>query len=330
MKTGLLFVIIALFTASAWAHTVYTGYSGAPARQTCASSCHGGTGGAVTAHGFPASYIPGQTYTVTVSGPGTVIVNFNASCRMGTGATNAGVIAAGTSTTVYNVSGETNGVHFTSGNVTSGTFLWTAPAAGTGTVRLYLGALETSHNGPNTVLVLVANEAPPPPGVATSPSPTDAATGVALNSSLLWTAGNLATSHDVYFGTGNPPVFIGNQAGTTYTLAGLVGSMTYFWRIDERNASGATPGTVWSFTTAAVAPSAPQSLVIAAVDADVQLDWPPVAGATFYNVYRAANVNGDAVPANLIGSVTTAHFTDSGVLQVGGTFGYYLVTAANP
>ena len=44
-------------------------------------------------------------------------------------------------------------------------------------------------------------------------------------------------------------VYKGNQAGTTYRPGLLSRSTQYFWRIDERNAVGATPGDVWSFTT---------------------------------------------------------------------------------
>jgi hypothetical protein len=89
------------------------------------------------------------------------------------------------------------------------------------------------------------------PGQATSPNPSDGATGVALNPTLSWTAGSLATSHDVYFGTISPGTPRGNQPGTTYNPpeCPLTASSTYFWRIDEKNGAGTTTGVVWSFTT---------------------------------------------------------------------------------
>ncbi|MFA6129337.1 MAG: discoidin domain-containing protein, partial [Bacteroidales bacterium] len=87
------------------------------------------------------------------------------------------------------------------------------------------------------------------PGQATNPSPSNDSTGVAINKDLSWTAGSSATSHDVYFGTSNPPAFVQNQAGTSYDPGILSNSTTYYWRIDEKNASGVTEGSVWSFTT---------------------------------------------------------------------------------
>jgi hypothetical protein len=95
-----------------------------------------------------------------------------------------------------------------------------------------------------------------PPAPATNPNPANAATGVDINADLSWTAGSGATSHDVRFGTSNPPGFIQNQAGTTYDPGTMTGSTVYYWRIDEKNGLGTTTGTVWSFTTAAP-PAAP-------------------------------------------------------------------------
>src|SRR6185369_3252615 len=94
----------------------------------------------------------------------------------------------------------------------------------------------------------------PPPGPAASPNPASGATGVSTSPTLTWTAGSNATSHDVRFGTANPPPFVQNQAGTSYAPGTLAAGTTYFWRIDEKNSSGTTTGTVWSFTTAAGLP----------------------------------------------------------------------------
>jgi hypothetical protein len=78
-----------------------------------------------------------------------------------------------------------------------------------------------------------------------------------LDVTLSWTAGTLARSHDVYFGTdqaavsaGAADTFKGNQFLTTYTPAGLVAGTTYFWRIDEVRGGGVKQtGDVWSFST---------------------------------------------------------------------------------
>lgn len=91
------------------------------------------------------------------------------------------------------------------------------------------------------------------PNCATSPSPTNSATGVSPCGILSWTAAtcNAPTSYDVYFGTTNPPPYVTNVTGTSYTPS-LSGSTTYYWEVRPRNASGPAPScTVWSFTTAA-------------------------------------------------------------------------------
>jgi hypothetical protein len=82
-----------------------------------------------------------------------------------------------------------------------------------------------------------------PPGEATAPSPADFAAGVALDTTLSWTPGVTAVSHDVYFGTVSPPPFIGNQTAATFDPNvvdpnGLAIGGVYYWRIDEKDAQG--------------------------------------------------------------------------------------------
>jgi parallel beta-helix repeat protein len=81
------------------------------------------------------------------------------------------------------------------------------------------------------------------------PNPYDKAAFVSINADLSWTAGRGATSHDVYFGTSNPPPFILNQDATTFEPGTMDYITTYYWRIDEVNSAGTTTGTIWSFTT---------------------------------------------------------------------------------
>jgi len=78
--------------------------------------------------------------------------------------------------------------------------------------------------------------------------------------SLDWSAGDAATSHDVYFGSDGDAIaaasndsseFQGNQTETSLSLAGLVefGGGDYYWRVDEVATDGTvTAGTVWKFT----------------------------------------------------------------------------------
>jgi len=103
--------------------------------------------------------------------------------------------------------------------------------------------------------VIQASAGGTPPGQATNPNPSDLATGVDINADLSWTAGTGATSHDVYFGTTSPGYFQGNQTETTFEPGTMANYTTYYWRIDEKDASSTTTGNVWSFTTEGVAPS---------------------------------------------------------------------------
>jgi len=88
------------------------------------------------------------------------------------------------------------------------------------------------------------------PGQASNPHPADGATDIDINADLSWTAGSRAPSHDVYFGTTNPPPFIRNQTAAIFDPGTMTISTTYYWRIDEVGPYGSkTTGTVWSFTT---------------------------------------------------------------------------------
>ena len=87
------------------------------------------------------------------------------------------------------------------------------------------------------------------PGQATNPNPANGATGVSTTATLSWTAGAGATSHDVYFGTTSPGTFRGNQTATTYNPGTMASGTTYYWRIDEKDATHTTTGVVWHFTT---------------------------------------------------------------------------------
>lgn len=313
MRNAVVVITMLLWAISASAFPTYTGRSGAPGLETCASSCHGGAvTNTVQVTGFPSAYTPGAAYLLTIKKiSGGTIVNFNSSCRVGlSGTANAGAITAGQFTSTYNVSGETNGVHFTSMNHDSGQFTWTAPAAGTGTVRLYAAALQSNVDGNNNTIVLTATEAAALPGIATSPLPTDLSTNVLETVVLSWSAGAGATSHDVYFGPVDPPAFAGNQAAVTFDPVGdLTRGATYFWRVDERNAAGATPGPVWSFTVRPAA-SVPQHLMAVVEEGGIRLIWEASTNAALYNVYRDTVEVVDPIPANLIGQTATPSYLD--------------------
>lgn len=88
-------------------------------------------------------------------------------------------------------------------------------------------------------------------GKAKNPFPANASPAASTEAVLTWTSGYAASSHDIYFGTANPPPFVANQTATKYDPNTLAPRTTYFWRIDERNALGTKQGDSWSFTTSA-------------------------------------------------------------------------------
>jgi len=92
---------------------------------------------------------------------------------------------------------------------------------------------------------------------AHTPNPKDGAKYVDLDADLSWGAGVGAISHDVYFGTNETDVANGT-GGTfkakvslaTYDPGTLAKGTTYYWRIDELEASGVKhKGQVWQFRT---------------------------------------------------------------------------------
>jgi hypothetical protein len=100
---------------------------------------------------------------------------------------------------------------------------------------------------------------------ARSPNPPIGAVEVPQTSILRWTAGEVAASHDVYFGedanavadanTTTTDIYRGRQAldAASFNPGSLEWNKTYYWRIDEVNdANPESPwrGAVWSFTTA--------------------------------------------------------------------------------
>ncbi|GAH17267.1 unnamed protein product, partial [marine sediment metagenome] len=98
-------------------------------------------------------------------------------------------------------------------------------------------------------------------GKAGNPSPANGATNVPGDTSLSWSPGLVAGSHDVYLGTDYDAVndantssseFKGNQNVdvNSYEPPGpLMIGRTYYWRIDEINPGyGDSRGDVWSFT----------------------------------------------------------------------------------
>lgn len=90
------------------------------------------------------------------------------------------------------------------------------------------------------------------PPFATSPNPADGTGGFGKQLTLGWQAGAGATAHQIYFGTNPAPgslEYQGQQTATNFMPASLALGTTYYWRVDEVNSNGVSPGNIWSFTT---------------------------------------------------------------------------------
>lgn len=120
---------------------------------------------------------------------------------------------------------------------------------------------------------------------------------------LGWTPGDYAASHNIFVGenfdsvaAGADDTFRGNQASTSFAIGfpgfpypdGAVKGTTYYWRIEDVEADGATihKGPVWSFT---IAPKGAYDPVPAdgadSVDPNVVLEWQPGFGAFLHYLY---------------------------------------------
>ncbi|TKJ37726.1 MAG: hypothetical protein CEE38_06540 [Planctomycetes bacterium B3_Pla] len=172
---------------------------------------------------------------------------------------------------------------------------------------------------------------------ALGPNPPDGALHEDTWVNLSWSAGDLAVSHDVYFGNtfddvndGAPgaPGFRGNQTSAFYVAGfpgfaypdGLVPGTTYYWRIDEVNdADPNSPwkGPVWSFSIPPKTAYHPDPANGAEfVDPNVTLSWTPGFGAKLHTVYLGDNFDdvNDAAAGGLSRALAT--FSPAGPLEL--------------
>lgn len=87
------------------------------------------------------------------------------------------------------------------------------------------------------------------PGKATEPDPPHEAITVDVNTGISWKPGEDALSHDIYFGSTNPPPHAASSSDSSYNPGELEHNTTYYWRIDAKNNDGTKVGDVWNFST---------------------------------------------------------------------------------
>ena len=228
------------------------------------------------------------SFTTIVAAPGQAT-----SPSPSTGATDVSISTtlswtAGTNATSHNVYfGTSSSPSLVSSGQTTTTY---SPGTLTNGTTYYWRIDEINAGGTTTGTVWSFTTIVAAPGQATSPSPSTGATDVSISTTLSWTAGTNATSHNVYFGTSNSPSLVSSgQTTTTYSPGTLTNSTTYYWRVDEINAGGTTTGTVWSFTTIVAAPgqatSPSPSTGATSVSITPTLSWTAGTNATSHLVY---------------------------------------------
>jgi hypothetical protein len=147
----------------------------------------------------------------------------------------------------------------------------------------------------------------PPKVQARKPEPANGVVGV-TTPLFRWVAGDTAVLHNVYIGK-TPDLGPADLAGSRQPIAmfwyvpGLEPGVTYYWRVDEIEANGATihTGSVWSFTTQAATAYQP-SPADGAKDASPtpMLTWQPGQAAIKHHVYFSDNL--DAVQQRAAGA----------------------------
>ncbi|MCU0913719.1 MAG: hypothetical protein MUC88_04040 [Planctomycetes bacterium] len=171
--------------------------------------------------------------------------------------------------------------------------------------------------------------------VAFNPDPKDKAEGVSMPL-LQWKAGDGAVFHNVYVGT-SPALTEADKVASNlpfpmfYVTAGLQAGITYYWRVDEVEASGAVrTGTVWSFTTTPKTAWSPQPADgTTYVPATGKLSWKAGLNAVSHDLYlgidRAAVEAGAADTKKATAQVPTNY--DAANLAQGQTY-YWRVDEA--
>jgi hypothetical protein len=187
----------------------------------------------------------------------------------------------------------------------------------------------------NALYVISSLSAVTPPAAPTLTSPSNGATGVAINPTLSWASSSGATSYGVQVSTNSGFTSIAvNQTGittTSYAVSGLTNNTTYYWRVNATNAGGTS---AWSssrsFTTIVAAPSAPTlsspTSGATGVATNPTLSWNASTGAASYGLQVSTSSSFSSTVVNQTG-ITTTSYAASGLSN--NTTYYWRVNATN-
>ncbi len=136
---------------------------------------------------------------------------------------------------------------------------------------------------------------PEPMFMARDPNPADKTIGVSAPL-LQWTTGATAMFHDVYFGTDPNPALVSPKQmfAMYYHVQGLQPGATYYWKVDEIEADGATryPGALWSFVAQALTAYYPTPVDKApGISPTTTLTWQAGQNATKHHLYLSDSLD---------------------------------------
>ncbi len=295
------------------------GYTGSPGDGQNCTSCHGGTAtsstGWITSN-IPASgYVPGTTYQITATNSltGSGKFGFEVSPQNASG-TLLGTLAAGTNSQL--VGGGKYVTHTNaSPSISTWTFNWTAPAAGTGNVTFY-GAFARNKPGPVTLSQLVVSEAASAPGAA---GPITGPTEVCKNSTQ------------------------------SYSIAAVAGATSYVWTVPTGASITSGQGTisisvnfsasaasgnisVYGTNTAGNGPASNKAVTVNSAPAQPSsISGNATACQGSSQVYSVTSVSGVSytwtVPAG--STITSGQGTNSITVTLGSTAGNVSVSSSN-
>ncbi|HVT83413.1 MAG TPA: fibronectin type III domain-containing protein, partial [Phycisphaerae bacterium] len=198
-----------------------------------------------------------------------------------------------------------------------GTSAWVGFTAASG----HFGANQAIYNWTYTQVPVVAT----PPAAPTGVTPVIGSGQVGLS----WNSVAGATSYNIKYGTtdGGPYTTVVPSAGTNAVINGLTNNTTYYFVVTAVNGAGeGSASTQVSATPLAVAipvPSAPTGVGASAGNAQVSLNWNPVAGAVTYNV-KYGTVSGGPYGQSVNGLAGTS----TNVLGLTNNTPYYFVVTA--
>ena len=170
--------------------------------------------------------------------------------------------------------------------------------------------LVVSSTSPQFVVELTT-DALPAPIAAMLVAPDDGAANIDAPIILQWQLGQFTSEYQLLLGADNPPTEVlvdwTSNFAETFTVDNLLHNRIYYWRVNERNATGTTEGTVWHFTTRLNAPLELQANTALNEGEELLLHWSvPMRSLTGYNVYQdGVKINGTPI--------TTTAYTVTGL-----------------